>query len=69
MTRKHKVRLASGLAAVALQFLLAGTASAHYPIISAVAICDENNDVVIEYTATAWPSARAIKRTNPPGPM
>jgi len=65
MTRKPKVRLAFGLAAVALQFLIAGTAAAHFTQISAVAICDDNNDVVIEYTATAWPSTRAIKRTNP----
>jgi hypothetical protein len=65
MTRKHRVRLASGLAAVALQCLIAGTASAHFTEISAVAICDNKNQLVIEYTATAWPSARAIKRTNP----
>ena len=65
MTRKLKVRLASGLAAVALQFLVAGTASAHFTQISAIAICDDNNEVAIEYTATAWPSTRAIKRTNP----
>ena len=65
MNRKHKVRLASGLAAVGLQFLLAGTASAHYPIIEAVAVCDSKNEVVIEYTATAWPSLREIRRTNP----
>jgi hypothetical protein len=53
---------------VALQFLVAGTASAHHPEISAVAVCDENNALVIEYTATAWvPLSGNItaKRTNP----
>ena len=50
---KLKSRLASGLAAVALQFLIAGTASAHHPEIAAVAVCDENNEPVIECTATA----------------
>ena len=65
MKTKHCGRLLGGLAAVALQFLLAGTASAHHPEISAVAVCDENNDLVIEYTATAWLGNTAAKRTNP----
>jgi hypothetical protein len=64
MKIKHKGRLASGLAAVALQFLLAGTASAHHPEISAVAVCDQNDDLVIEYTATAWASSNPVKRAN-----
>ena len=51
MNTKHKTRLASGLAVVALQFLLAGTAAAHEPLISATAVCDENNELVIQYTA------------------
>jgi len=65
MKIQHPGRLFGGLAAVAFQFLIVGTASAHYPVISAVAVCDENNDLVIEYTATAWPGTTAAKRTNP----
>ena len=65
MNTKHKTRLASGLAVVALQFLLAGTAAAHEPLISATAVCDENNELVIQYTATAWSSPNPTKRTNP----
>jgi len=69
MDIKLKSRLASGLAAVALQFLIAGTASAHHPEISAVAVCDESNELVIEYTATAWTPSNINniinKRTNP----
>jgi hypothetical protein len=65
MKIQHRGRLLGGLAAVALQFLVAGTASAHHPDISAVAVCDENNDLVIEYTATAWLGSTAAKRTNP----
>lgn len=64
MNTTHKGRLASGLAAVALQFLMAGTAAAHHPEISAVAVCDQNSDLVIEYTATAWVSPNPTKRTN-----
>lgn len=69
MKTTFKGRLATGLAAVALQFLIAGTAAAHHPEISAVAVCDENNDLVIEYTATAWTPSNinniVAKRTNP----
>lgn len=65
MNSRHKVRLASGLAVFALQFLIAGTAAAHHPEISAVAVCDDNDDLVIEYTATAWASPNPAKRTNP----
>jgi hypothetical protein len=65
MKTKYTGRVASGLAIFALQFLIAGTASAHHPEISAVAICDDNNDLVIEYTATAWASSNPLKRTNP----
>jgi hypothetical protein len=64
MVTKHKSRLACGLAVTALQFLIAGIASAHHPEISAVAVCDRNNDLVIEYTATAWTSPNATKRAN-----
>ena len=64
MNSKHKSRLASGLAVVALQFLLTGTAAAHEPEISAIAVCNQNNNLVIEYTATAWSSPNATKRTN-----
>ena len=52
-----------------MQFLIAGTASAHHPEISAVAVCDESNELVIEYTATAWTPSNINniinKRTNP----
>jgi hypothetical protein len=69
MNSRYKGRLAAGLAVVALQFLLAGTASAHHPEIAAVAVCDANNDLVIEYTATAWVPVNInniiAKRTNP----
>ena len=68
MKTKYRGRLLGGLAAVALQFLVAGTASAHHPDISAIAVCNENSDLVIEYTATAWvPLSGNItaKRTNP----
>jgi hypothetical protein len=68
MKTKYRGRLLGGLAVVSLQFLVAGTASAHHPEISAVAVCDENNALVIEYTATAWlPVSGNIiaKRTNP----
>jgi len=68
MKTKYRGRLLGGLAVVSLQFLVAGTASAHHPEISAVAVCDENNELVIEYTATAWvPLSGNIiaKRTNP----
>lgn len=64
MDIKHKGRMAFGLAAAALQMLLAGTAWAHHPEISAVAICDENSELVIEYTATAWASSVPNKRAN-----
>jgi hypothetical protein len=69
MNIKLKGRLASGLAAVALQFLIAGTASAHHLDLTAVGVCDENNEPVIEYTATAWTPFNTNnlinKRTNP----
>ncbi len=57
----------AGVAAVALQSFIAGTALAHFPTISAVAVCDESNELVIEYTSTAWvPAVPTIpKRTNP----
>lgn len=64
MNIKHKGRLAFSLAAAALQMLLAGTASAHHPEISAVAVCDENNELAIEYTSTAWASSYPLKRAN-----
>ncbi len=65
MNKEHSGRLAAGLAAFALQFLIAGTAAAHFPNISAVAVCDENSELVIEYTATAWASPTPNKRLNP----
>jgi len=56
----------TSVAAVALQFFIAGTALAHHPEISAVAVCDENNELVIEYTSTAWVPVNPTdaKRTN-----
>jgi hypothetical protein len=65
MHKKTEFRtlLKGSLAAAALLF--AGAASAHQPYISAVAVCDDNNDLVIEYTATAWAGPTALKRTNP----
>ena len=54
----------TSVAAVALQFFIAGTALAHHPEISAVAVCDENNELVIEYTSTAFTTADQSKRTN-----
>ena len=65
MNTKHKIRLAFGLAAVALQFLVVETAAAHDPEIAATAVCNKNNELVIQYTATAWSSPNATKRTNP----
>jgi hypothetical protein len=69
MDMKVRGRLASGLAAVALPFLFAGTASAHHLDLSAVAVCNDNNEPVIEYTATAWTPFNTNnivnKRTNP----
>src|SRR5262245_79683 len=69
MDIKLKGRLACGLAAAALQFLIAGTASAHHLDLTAVGVCDENNESVIEYTATAWTPFNTNnivnKRTNP----
>lgn len=64
MTIRRMDRLACGVAAVALQFLIAGTAAAHHPEISAVAVCDQNSDLVIEYTSIAWASANPLKRAN-----
>lgn len=59
--------LLTGVIATILQFFIAGTALAHHPTISAVAVCDENDDLVIEYTSTAWLPANPTiaKRTNP----
>jgi hypothetical protein len=65
MNMQQARRPLTWLALVASQFLIAGTAFAHHPEISAVAVCDENEDLVIEYTATAWASANPAKRTNP----
>jgi hypothetical protein len=65
MNTTLRSRTAFALAALALQFLAAGTASAHHPEIAAAAVCDDNDDLVIEYTSTAWESAKALKRTNP----
>jgi hypothetical protein len=64
MKIRHTGRFATGLAAVVLQFLATGAASAHHPEISAVAVCDDNDELVIEYTATAWLGSTAAKRTN-----
>jgi hypothetical protein len=52
------------VAIVAAQLLSAGTALAHHPEISAVAVCDANNNLVIEYTSTAWSSSNPLKRAN-----
>ncbi len=60
----RKRHLISVLVAVAAQCLYAGTASAHHPEVSAVAVCNDNDELVIEYTATAWASANPAKRTN-----
>ncbi len=56
----------AAVAAAALQFFIAGTALAHFPTISAVAVCDENDELVIEYTSTAWVPVNPTipKRTN-----
>jgi hypothetical protein len=52
-----------------LLFSVAGIASAHHLDLTAVAICDENSEPVIEYTATAWTPFNTNnivnKRTNP----
>ena len=42
------------VAAVALQFLVAGTALAHHPEITASAVCDDEGILVINYTSTSW---------------
>lgn len=55
-------------AAAVVQFFIAPAALAHHPEISAVAVCDESSELVIEYTSTAWTPAvnpTAAKRTNP----
>lgn len=68
MKTKNSGLLKGGLAAVVLQCAIAGTAHAHYPQIAAVAVCDESNTLVIEYTATAWVTTTGnivAKRTNP----
>jgi hypothetical protein len=65
MNTTLRSRTAFALAVLALQFLVAGTAAAHHPDISAVAVCDDNDSLVIQYTATAWQSPNALKRTNP----
>lgn len=69
MDIKLKGRLASALAAVALQFLFAGTASAHHLDLTAVGVCNENNESVIEYTVVSWTPFNTNnivnKRTNP----
>jgi hypothetical protein len=65
---KRVSRLTLAAAAAAFQCFAAGAALAHHPEISAVAVCDESNEVVIEYTSTAWTPAvnpTAAKRTNP----
>jgi len=61
-----RVPLLAGTVATVLQFFIAATAYAHYPDISAVAVCDDNNELVIEYTSTAWLPANPTipKRTN-----
>jgi len=69
MDIKLKGRLAFALVAGALQCLFAGTASAHHLDLTAVAVCDENNESVIEYTAVSWTPSNTNnivnKRTNP----
>ena len=65
MKTNQRRYLATALMGVAAQFLIAGAANAHHPEISAVAVCDESDELVIEYTATAWASANPAKRTNP----
>jgi len=57
-------KLLTAATAVVLQFFVAGVALAHHPEISAVAVCDENNELVIEYTSTAWASSNPLKRAN-----
>ena len=49
---RHLSKMA--IAAVALQFLVAGTALAHHPEITASAACDDEGNLVISYTATSW---------------
>ena len=65
MKRTNGSLALAGVTLVAAQLLLAGTAQAHHPEISAVAVCDQNNDLVIQYTSTAWASSNPAKRTNP----
>ena len=69
MKTLHLGRFIVGCAAAALQFLFAGTASAHHLDLTAVAVCDENSEPVIEYTATAWTPFNTNniinKRSNP----
>jgi hypothetical protein len=68
MKRTNRTLALAGVAVVAAQLLLAGTAQAHHPEISAVAVCDQNSELVIQYTSTAWTpavNATAAKRTNP----
>lgn len=68
MKRTNRSLALAGVTVVAAQLLLAGTAQAHHPEISAVAVCDQNNDLVIQYTSTAWTpvvNATVAKRTNP----
>ena len=55
----------SGSIAAVLQLFIAASAFAHHPEISAVAVCDDNSDLVIDYASTAWASANPLKRTNP----
>ena len=52
----------TGVIATILQFFIAGAALAHHPTISAVAVCDDNDRLVIEYTSTAW--VPAVNPTN-----
>jgi len=68
MKRTNRSLALAGVTVVAAQLLLAGTAQAHHPEISAVAVCDQNSELVIQYTSTAWtPAVNATdaKRTNP----
>ena len=57
MKRTNRSLALAGVTVVAAQLLLAGTAQAHHPEISAVAVCDQNSELVIQYTSTAWASA------------
>jgi hypothetical protein len=56
--------LAPAMLAALAQSFVAATAHAHHPEISTVAVCDENNELVIEYTSIAWASANPLKQTN-----